>query len=79
MQLTLIFSHTRQDDRLVVVRAASKVVMRRDLSLSRRLFSWLLGPSEQSEDQVQYFRTHGLDILASSLKVCVHLEASLMP
>jgi hypothetical protein len=64
-----VCSHTQQEDRIVLVRAASAVVLRRDLSLSRRLFSWLLGPSESSEEQVVYFRKNGLDLLASSLKV----------
>ncbi|CAE6478176.1 unnamed protein product [Rhizoctonia solani] len=50
------------------MRAAVGVVLRRDLSLSRRLFAWLLGNSEQSAAQVSYLKANGLDLLVSTLK-----------
>ena len=58
-----------RDDRITLMRAASSVVLRRDLSLNRRLYTWLLGADEKSETQVQYFRTHSLELLAATLKV----------
>lgn len=51
------------------MRAATGVVLRRDLSLSRRLFAWLLGSAEQPALQVAYLKANGLDLLVSTLKV----------
>ena len=60
-------------DRAILMRAATGVVLRRDLSLNRRLFTWLLGKEENSEVQVAYFRKHGLELLVETLKVrCVN-------
>ncbi|KAG8710253.1 hypothetical protein FRC11_004702, partial [Ceratobasidium sp. 423] len=55
-------------DQAILMRAAAEVVLRRDLSLSRRLFAWLLGSSEQPAAQVSYLRANGLDLLVSTLK-----------
>jgi Dopey, N-terminal len=56
-------------DRTILMRAATGVVLRRDLSLNRRLYTWLLGPGEKSDHQVSYFREHALELLVSTLKV----------
>ncbi|KAG6879371.1 hypothetical protein C0992_003191 [Termitomyces sp. T32_za158] len=56
------------EDRVILMRAASGVVLRRDLSLNRRLYTWLLGSGEKSEHQIEYFKTHGLDLVYSTLK-----------
>ncbi|KAK7063885.1 dopey-N domain-containing protein [Favolaschia claudopus] len=56
------------DDRTILMRAATSVVLRRDLSLNRRLYTWLLGPDEHSEPQVAYLREHALELLCSTLK-----------
>lgn len=56
-------------DRTILMRAATGVVLRRDLSLNRRLFSWLLGPNEHSEKQVEYIKTNALELLTSTLRV----------
>ncbi|THH19017.1 hypothetical protein EW146_g2076 [Bondarzewia mesenterica] len=45
------------EDRAILMRTATSVVMRRDLSLNRRLYTWLLGPDENSEHQVQYLKS----------------------
>ncbi|KAJ7610904.1 Dopey, N-terminal-domain-containing protein [Roridomyces roridus] len=58
----------QSDDRTILMRAATSVVLRRDLSLNRRLYTWLLGPEEHSEPQMAYLRTHALDLLRSTLK-----------
>lgn len=55
-------------DRTILMRAATGVVLRRDLSLSRRLFAWLLGSAEQPALQVAYLKANGLDLLVSTLK-----------
>lgn len=54
-------------DRLLLMRAASAVVLRRDLSLSRRLYVWLVGTGETSDSQVAFLREQGLDLLRASL------------
>ncbi|KAJ8503598.1 hypothetical protein ONZ45_g10714 [Pleurotus djamor] len=55
-------------DRAVLMRAATGVVLRRDLSLNRRLYTWLLGPDEKSDHQLAYFKAHALDLLTRTLK-----------
>ncbi|KAH8110602.1 Dopey, N-terminal-domain-containing protein [Phellopilus nigrolimitatus] len=62
------FSQASAADRARLVRAATGVVLRRDLSLNRRLFSWLLGSDEHVERQAEYFRTHALGLLADTLR-----------
>ena len=56
-------------DRAILMRAATGVVLRRDLSLNRRLYTWLLGSDEKSEVQIMYFRENALGLLKSTLKV----------
>lgn len=56
-------------DRAILMHAATGVVLRRDLSLNRRLFTWLLGSDEQSEKQTEYFRANALKLLEETLKV----------
>ncbi|KAJ7269339.1 Dopey, N-terminal-domain-containing protein [Mycena haematopus] len=58
----------QSDDRIILMRAATSVVLRRDLSLNRRLYTWLLGPDENSEHQLAYLREHTLELLESTLR-----------
>ncbi|KAJ7897279.1 Dopey, N-terminal-domain-containing protein [Mycena olivaceomarginata] len=58
----------QSDDRTILMRAATSVVLRRDLSLNRRLYTWLLGPDENSEHQVAYLQEHALELLQSTLR-----------
>ncbi|OCH88751.1 hypothetical protein OBBRIDRAFT_64803 [Obba rivulosa] len=58
----------QQEDRAILMRAATSVVLRRDLSLNRRLYSWLLGPEESNQAQMDYFRSNALDLLTMTLK-----------
>jgi hypothetical protein len=67
--LCLDSSSTRRADQILLMRAITGVVLRRDLSLSRRLYTWLLGASDDSETQIAHLREHGLDLLHSALKV----------
>ncbi|GAA5902657.1 hypothetical protein JCM8208_007031 [Rhodotorula glutinis] len=62
------FRGCRIDDQVLLTRAVLAVVLRRDLSLSRRLYTWLLGPSDSSDTQLAFLRTHGLDLLAAALR-----------
>ncbi|KAF8913192.1 Dopey, N-terminal-domain-containing protein [Gymnopilus junonius] len=56
------------EDRFILMRAATGVVLRRDLSLNRRLYTWLLGPDEKSDHQIAYLRSNALELLNSTLK-----------
>ncbi|EJD54553.1 hypothetical protein AURDEDRAFT_156337 [Auricularia subglabra TFB-10046 SS5] len=58
----------QNEDRAILMRAATNVVLRRDLSLNRRLYAWLLGPEESSEVQSKYLREHGLALLCATMK-----------
>ena len=59
----------QKDDRVILMRAATGVVLRRDLSLNRRLYTWLLGPDEKSDNQTAYLKENALGFLSSTLKV----------
>ncbi|KAG6817586.1 hypothetical protein H0H87_006963 [Tephrocybe sp. NHM501043] len=56
------------EDRVILMRAATGVVLRRDLSLNRRLYTWLLGTDEKSDHQIEFLKTHALDLVHSTLK-----------
>lgn len=62
------FKATRWADQILLMRAVTGVVLRRDLSLSRRLYSWLLGPSDNSDVQIAYLKEHSLELLRVALK-----------
>lgn len=55
-------------DRSLLTRAATGVVLRRDLSLNRRLFAWLLGPDENADKQAEYFQAHARSLLVETLR-----------
>lgn len=56
------------EDRAIIMRAAVGVVLRRDISLNRRLYSWLLGPEERPENPIGFYKEHALGLLYSTLK-----------
>ena len=62
-------------DRAILMRAATSVVLRRDLALNRRLYSWLLGAEEgsSSQQQMSHLRKNALGLLTVTLKVRVVL------
>ena len=60
------------DDQAILMRAATGVVLRRDLSLNRRLYSWLLGPEEKTEHQIAYLKDNALNLLSTTLKVSMN-------
>ena len=64
------------EDRAIIMRAATSVVMRRDLSLNRRLYTWLLGADENAEQQIAYLRAHSLGLLQTTLRVGVLVSIS---
>ena len=60
------------DDQAILMRAATGVVLRRDLSLNRRLYNWLLGPDDKPEHQVAYLKNNVLELLRTTLEVGVN-------
>ena len=73
----LAVKNARAEDRTILMRAACSVVLRRDLALNRRLYTWLLGPEEGSENQSLYLRQNALDLLKSTLEV--YFEPCVIP
>ncbi|KAG6813245.1 hypothetical protein H0H92_012882 [Tricholoma furcatifolium] len=65
---TMAVSKAQAEDRAILMRAATGVVLRRDLSLNRRLYTWLLGTDEKSENQIEYLKTNALKLVHSTLK-----------
>jgi hypothetical protein len=63
-----------REDRIIIMRSATSVVMRRDLSLNRRLYTWLLGSDENAEQQIAYLRSHSLELLKTTLRVRALVE-----
>ena len=57
------------EDRVLLMRATINVVLSREISLSRRVYTWLLSPEEDSEKQLAYFRENALDLLVETLEV----------
>ncbi|BGP07694.1 Protein dopey-1 [Rhodotorula toruloides] len=70
------FKSLRRADQILLTRSVLSVVLRRDLSLSRRLYTWLLGSSDSSETQVVHLRQHALDQVKDALKGDMELAVS---
>ena len=63
------FRNAEKEDRELFVRAAVSVILQRELSLTRRVYTWLLGSDETPEKQINYFRRNGLNLLSETLQV----------
>jgi hypothetical protein len=63
-----------EDDTLMLVSAACSIVLRKDLSLSRRLYTWFLGNGEEDGvKQSERFRKQGMGLVIKSLRVSLQL------
>ncbi|KAF8337070.1 Dopey, N-terminal-domain-containing protein [Cantharellus anzutake] len=63
------FKGAPSEDQTILMKATIGVVLRRDLTLNRRVYHWLVGSKDEtSENQVAYLKTHSLDLLASTLR-----------
>lgn len=62
-----LFSSASTADRRLLMNAAVNVVLRRDLSLNRRLFAWLLGSGTEDEQAI-FFRLNGLELLRDTMR-----------
>ncbi|CDK24115.1 unnamed protein product [Kuraishia capsulata CBS 1993] len=65
---------TSTSDQKTLVMSATKTVLRKDMSLNRRLWNWLLGPETEkleaegsSLTRSEYFKAYGLTTLSESL------------
>ncbi|CAG8446762.1 2882_t:CDS:10 [Ambispora leptoticha] len=58
----------KQEDLNLLMKSAVSVVLRKDMSLNRWLYAWLLGSDESSEHQIQHFREYGKAGLVTALK-----------
>ena len=58
--------------------AVVSVVRRKDASLNRRLYSWLLGEDASAEKQAEYFRTYALNELVYGLRRMFQRETNEM-
>ena len=57
------------EDKRILAKSACGIVLRKDSSLSKRLYVWLVGDGDSSEKQIDTFRKYGLDLVAESLRV----------
>ncbi|KAJ2849920.1 hypothetical protein GGI22_005451, partial [Coemansia erecta] len=54
-------------DLLLLMKHAAEVVLKKDMSLNRRLYTWLLGSGDSDDEQAAYFREHAQKHLAQAL------------
>ncbi|KAK9768419.1 hypothetical protein K7432_000963 [Basidiobolus ranarum] len=59
----------------ILMSHAIGVVLRKDMSLNRRLYSWLLGPGEQKQQQ-EYFEAYTKKTLLSAMREMFFLESA---
>jgi hypothetical protein len=65
----LSFADFSPTDKKILIKSACGIVLRRDLSLNKRLYGWFLGNEEESEKQMDRFRSVGLDLVRDALLV----------
>lgn len=60
------------DDKKILIMACCKVTLRKDMSLNRRLWNWLLGPDSPEDTEANqrkdFFSTHALSTIAGGIK-----------
>ncbi|KAI9593645.1 Dopey, N-terminal-domain-containing protein [Syncephalis fuscata] len=67
------------DTELVTLMAAAlHTVLRRDMSLNRRLYTWLLGSDEERSKQQQYFDTYARKSASKALSQLLYAEDDLV-
>ncbi|KAF8313993.1 hypothetical protein DL93DRAFT_1101270 [Clavulina sp. PMI_390] len=70
-----VMSHANSEDKAYIMNAAIGVVLRRDVSLNRRVNTWLLGSlDESSEARVAFYKKNSLQLLSSTLKSELDLD-----
>ncbi|GEQ71251.1 hypothetical protein JCM33374_g4932 [Metschnikowia sp. JCM 33374] len=71
--ITTVISST---DKQLLIMACCRVTLKKDMSLNRRLWKWLLGPDAgeetvKSEDRKAYFASHALPAIDRGLKALI--------
>ena len=72
---TFLQSKVIPEDLRMLMRSASTVVLRRDMSLNKRLWTWFLGPEDQSGPG-NYFLKYGAEGLVASLDGMIGRDSS---
>ncbi|XP_005870000.1 PREDICTED: protein dopey-1 isoform X5 [Myotis brandtii] len=72
-------SQATRPDMIRILSAALHVVLRRDMSLNRRLYAWLLGPrstrhSNPEEHATYYFTTFSKELLVQAMVGILHMN-----
>ncbi|KAJ2007301.1 hypothetical protein GGI04_001560 [Coemansia thaxteri] len=57
----------KSKDLVLLMKHASEVVLKKDMSLNRRLYTWLLGPGDTEVEQTAYFRQYAQKYLTDAL------------
>ncbi|KAJ1730347.1 hypothetical protein LPJ61_003061 [Coemansia biformis] len=57
----------KQRDLVLLMKHAAAVVLKKDMSLNRRLYTWLLGPAEAEAEQAAHFAQHAQEPLTTAL------------
>ena len=70
------FSEVAPGDRVLLIDAAISAVLRRDISLNRRLYAWLLGANDDEDTQQAYFVQHALPYATSALRTAMQVKPS---
>ncbi|CAG8453950.1 6582_t:CDS:10 [Scutellospora calospora] len=65
----------QQDDLILLMKSATSVVLRKDMSLNRRLYAWLLGPDDHIEQQIDHFQVYAKSAVVSALKSSFFMDA----
>ncbi|ORX36308.1 Dopey, N-terminal-domain-containing protein [Kockovaella imperatae] len=63
-----IFKEATPEDQRMLMRVTIGVVLQREISLSRRVYTWLLGPEDSGDKQMDNYRQHSLELLVSTLE-----------
>ncbi|KAF7726823.1 hypothetical protein EC973_008424 [Apophysomyces ossiformis] len=56
------------EDLVILLRAALAIVLRKDMSLNRRLYAWLLGTAASSQAQIAYFHKYAEKAATQALR-----------
>ncbi|CAO3668855.1 unnamed protein product [Rhizopus stolonifer] len=62
------------DDLVTLMKAALGIVLRKDMSLNRRLYAWLLGTEGSTQAQIIYFNTFAERAATQAMRSMLHQE-----
>ncbi|CAF0777344.1 unnamed protein product [Brachionus calyciflorus] len=76
--------HVTKGDKIQLIIVVIHVVLRRDMSLNRRIYSWLMGNVSNSDDSKlknkknndEYFTTHSKSLLIQAIKMLLNKKES---